>query len=395
MARKIRRRKVTVTLLPTDPYESAKIAGLRYVTDDVPGIRRKRRGHGWSYVKPDGSVLKNRDDLRRIRSLVIPPAWTDVWIAPAAQAHLQAVGTDAKGRKQYRYHPLYRQVRDATKFTRMAAFGLVLPRIRERLEKDLKMPGLPKNKVLAAIVELLQQTCIRVGNEEYKKQNDSFGLTTLRDEHVDIDGPKLRFHFRGKSGQEHDIELKDRRLARIVYDCQCIPGQELFQYYGEDGDRHKITSGEVNDYLREITGADFTAKDFRTWVGTTQAALALEAIGPGENQTASKRNIVAAIKETSARLGNRPATCKKYYVHPAVLEAYQDGTLFEVMREAKAEEGRFGMKREEAAVMRILAAHGQVNPLGKATTDEQLSGALRQSVERVRSVTEIEVISAA
>jgi DNA topoisomerase-1 len=272
---------------------------------------------------------------------------------------------DARGRKQYRYHPLYRSVRDATKFTRMVAFGLVLPKIRERAEQDLRLHGLPKNRVLATIVKLLEQTCIRVGNEEYSKQNDSFGLTTLRDEHVEIDGRTIRFRFRGKSGQEHDIELHDRRLAKIVYACQAIPGQDLFQYVGEDGEYHKITSGDVNDYLREITGEDFTAKDFRTWVGTTQAALALEAMDTAENQTASKKNIVAAVKETAAKLGNRPATCKKYYVHPAILDAYQDGTLFRIMAEAKTEATAFALKREEAAVMSLLAGHNP-NPLGVA-----------------------------
>jgi len=274
----------------------------------------------------------------------------------------------------------------------MIAFGLVLPRIRERVEHDVKLPGLPKNKVLATIVELLEQTCIRVGNEEYSKQNDSFGLTTMRDEHVEIEGKTIRFRFRGKSGQDHDIELKDRRLAKIVYDCQCIPGQELFQFYGEDGDQHKITSGDVNEYLREITGEDFTAKDFRTWVGTTQSALVLEAMGPGENQSASKKNIVAAIKDTADRLGNRPATCKKYYVHPAVLEAYESGTLFSVMKESKAEEGAYNLEREEVAVMRLLAAHN-VNPLGKATSDDKLPEALKNSVDLVKNVAQIEVVN--
>jgi DNA topoisomerase-1 len=391
MPKRTRRSKLTVTLLPTDPFESAKIAGLRYACDEVPGIRRKRSGRGWSFVGPDGSPVRDRAEIRRIHSLVIPPAWTDVWISPDPKGHLQAVGFDARGRKQYRYHPLYRKVRDATKFTRMVAFGLVLPKIRERADADLKGSGLSKNKVLATIVQLLEQTCIRVGNEEYTKQNDSFGLTTLRDEHVEIEGKKIRFHFRGKSGQEHDIELRDRRLARIVYDCQCIPGQELFQYIGDDGENHKITSGDVNDYLREITGQDFTAKDFRTWVGTTQATLVLEAMGPGETQSDSKKNIVAAIKETAAKLGNRPATCKKYYVHPAVLDAYQNGTLFQVLADAKSEPDPFGLKREEVAVMRILASY-ETNPLGKGTADEKLPEVLKKSVAQLAKVAQIEVV---
>jgi DNA topoisomerase-1 len=272
MALHTRKHKVTVTLLPSDPVESARIAELRYLTDELAGVRRKRRGNGFTYVNPNGNTVRDRTTLARIRSLVIPPAWTDVWISPLPEGHLQAVGIDARGRKQYRYHPLYRKVRDATKFTRMVAFGLVLPQIRERAEHDIRLQGLPKERVLATIVQLLEQTCIRVGNEEYTKQNESFGLTTLRDEHVEIDGPTIRFRLRGKSGQEHDVELHDRRLAKIVFACQCIPGQELFQYIDPDGEHRKISSGDVNDYLREITGEDFTAKDFRTWVGTTQAA---------------------------------------------------------------------------------------------------------------------------
>jgi DNA topoisomerase-1 len=274
----------------------------------------------------------------------------------------------------------------------MVAFGLILPKIRERAEHDIRLHGLPKQRVLATIVQLLEETCIRVGNEEYSKQNESFGLTTLRDEHVEIEGPTIRFRFRGKSGQEHDIELRDRRLAKIVFACQSIPGQELFQYVDADGEYHKITSGDVNEYLREITGEDFTAKDFRTWVGTTQATLVLEGMGPGETQNASKKNIVAAIKETAAKLGNRPATCKKYYVHPAILDSYQNGTLFTVLAEAKPEESRYGLKREEIAVMRLLAAYNP-NPLGEATTDEQLPEALKKSVEQIQTVAEIEVVA--
>jgi DNA topoisomerase-1 len=385
MALHTRKRKVTVRLLPSDPVESARIAGLRYICAEVPGIRRKRRGGGFTYIQPGGRVVRDRSTLARIRSLVIPPAWTDVWISPAPQGHLQAVGIDARRRKQYRYHSLYRKVRDATKFTRMVAFGLVLPRIRERVERDIRIQGLPKERVLAAIVQLLEQTCIRVGNEEYSKQNDSFGLTTLRDDHVEIDGSTIHFRFRGKSGQEHDLELRDRRLAKIVFACQSIPGQELFQYVDSDGASHKISSGDVNDYLREITAEDFTAKDFRTWVGTTQAVLVLEAMGAGETQNGSKKNIVAAVKETAAKLGNRPATCKKYYVHPAILDAYQNGTLFSALAAAQAEESRYGLKREEVAIMLLLAAYNP-NPLGDATTDEQLPEMLKKSVAQIEVV---------
>jgi len=356
MAGRTRKTRVSVSLLPTDPCESAKLAGLRYVSDSTPGIRRKGSGKGWSYVKPDGTHVRDQEELLRIRSLVIPPAWTDVWICPSPYGHLQAVGLDARGRKQYRYHPLYRKVRDATKFTRMIAFGLVLPKIREQVAHDIKVPELPKKKVLAAIVQLLEQTCIRVGNEEYRKQNDSFGLTTMRDQHVDIAGAKIRFHFRGKSGQEHDIELKDRRLAKIVYECQAIPGQELFQYYGDDGECHKITSGDVNDYLREITGEDFTAKDFRTWAGTVMAMIALQEFEAFDSQAQAKKNIVRAIESVARRLGNRPSVCRKCYVHPGILDAYLEGTMLDSLRRRASEEMAHvrGLNPEESAVLALL-----------------------------------------
>jgi DNA topoisomerase I len=385
------RRKLQVTLLPSDPYESAKIAGLRYVSAEDPGIRRKRNGKGFTYLSAGGRPVRDPQVLARIRSLVIPPAWGNVWICTSATGHIQAIGYDARGRKQYRYHPLYRAVRDATKFTRLVAFGLTLPKIRESVAADLKLSGLPRRKVLATVVQLLEDTCIRVGNEEYAKENASFGLTTLRNKHVQINGQTLRFHFKGKSGQLHDVELTDRRLARILRECQCIPGQELFQFIGEDGQPCKITSDDVNDYLREVTGEDFTAKEFRTWNGTREGVKILEALGPGASETAAKKNIVEAVKQTAERLGNRPATCKKYYIHPAILDAYVDGSLFEVLRSAESQRGPFGLAREEVALMQLLAMH-KPGPLKRIEEERDLTPALRKSVEQVVNVADIEVV---
>ena len=342
------------TQLPTDPYESAKVAGLRYVVPEGPGIVRKRVGRGFSYIGTDGRPLKDKAELARIASLAIPPAWTDVWICPSKTGHIQAIGRDARGRKQYRYHALYRKVRDATKFGRMIAFASALPKIRKKVEEDLKLPGLPKQKVLAAVVRLLEATSIRVGNDEYAKSNGSYGLTTMKDHHVEISGRRLRFHFRGKSGLKHDIEVTDRRLARIVRKCQCIPGEELFQYVDDEEQICRVHSGHVNDYLREITGEDFTAKDFRTWMGSGQAALALEEIGPCASQTDAKKNVVAAVKAVAAKLGNRPATCRKYYVHPAIIDAYAQGTLFEALKASSNGAAPYALRREESAVLAIV-----------------------------------------
>jgi DNA topoisomerase-1 len=295
--------------------------------------------------------------LKRIRSLVIPPAWTNVWICALKHGHLQAVGRDARGRKQYRYHPLYRAVRDATKFSRMAAFASALPTIRERVHKDLERTAMTREKLLATTVRLLERTAIRVGNEEYAKANNSYGLTTLQDKHLDISGYKLRFRFRGKSGLVHDIELTDRKLAKILRDCQEIPGHELFHYVNEAGEVCKIGSEDVNAYLREITGEDFTAKDFRTWVGSAATLLELDRIGPSSTQTELKKNVVEAIKNAAARLGNKPSTCRNYYVHPAVLDAYTNGTLFEAMKNASESSSQFGLRREESALVQLLQQH--------------------------------------
>lgn len=320
--------------LPVDPGESAAAAGLRYVSGDVPGILRKKSGRGFTYIDRNGNPIRDPGEIRRIRSLVIPPAWTEVWICPSPRGHLQAVGRDARGRKQYRYHPMYRQVRDQTKFGRMIAFAAALPGIRQQVENDMKLPGLPKRKVVAAVVRLLETTFIRVGNDEYAKENGSYGLTTLRDRHVEISGHKLSFYFRGKSGQVSEIELSDRRLARIVKQCRDIPGYELFQYLDDAGQRCKLDSNDVNEYLRDISGEDFTAKDFRTWAGTLLAVQALAACGASASETEISRNIVDAVKMVAARLGNRPATCRKYYVHPAILDAYSNGVLMEALERA-------------------------------------------------------------
>ncbi|MBD2073878.1 DNA topoisomerase IB [Phormidium sp. FACHB-592] len=344
-------------VVTSDPIASAEAIGLRYVTDDIPGIQRKRSGKkGFAYIDTNGERIRDPDEIRRIDALAIPPAYKNVWICPFANGHLQATGRDAKGRKQYRYHPLWRSIRDQSKFTRMLVFSQSLPQIRQRLEHDLSLPGLPKEKVLAAILRLMELTRVRVGNEEYARSNQSYGLTTLRDEHVDIKGSKIQFHFRGKSGVEHEIELADKRLAKIVKRCQDIPGQELFQYRDATGEYQAIDSGDVNAYLRAITEQDFTAKDFRTWAGTVLAAAELADIGTFTSETGAKKNIVQAIKTVASYLRNRPATCRKYYIHPAILDAYMDESLHQIMKEHAATivEQSHALKPEELAVVAML-----------------------------------------
>jgi DNA topoisomerase-1 len=340
---------------PLAPHESAQAAGLRYVTDTSPGIRRKRAGSGFRYLNPDGTAVRDSATLARIRSLAIPPAYTDVWICPSPTGHIQATGRDARGRKQYRYHPKWREVRDETKFGRMLAFSEALPRLRRQVAKDLARPGLPREKVLATVVRLLECTGIRVGNEEYAKANRSFGLTTLRDRHVEISGSTLRFEFRGKSGKVHQVALSDRRLARIVARCQAVPGAELFQYLDDEGNRVAIGSGDVNDYLREITGEEFTAKDFRTWAGTLQAVAALDQGGPAATKGEAKTAILKAIDSVAERLNNTRAVCRKYYIHPGVLDRYEAGTLHEALANgnSKAAAAR-GLEPDEQALVRLL-----------------------------------------
>lgn len=342
---------------PRDPMEAAKAAGLRYVHDDRPGIRRLRTAKGFRYVGPDGKPLHDAATLERIRSLAIPPAWTEVWICPSANGHLQATGRDAKGRKQSRYHPRWRAVRDENKYERMLAFAESMPRIRARVNADLALTGLPRPRVLATMVRLLETTLIRVGNEDYAKQNGSFGLTTLRNRHAEINGATLRFDFRGKSGVMHSIEVHDRRVARIVKQCQELPGQELFQYVDEEGARHSIDSADVNEYLREAAGADFTAKDFRTWAGTVLAARALREFEAFDSETQAKKNVVRAIETVAKRLGNTKTVCRKCYVHPAILDAYLDGTLLETLEgriEGNLVHDLHELPPEEAAVLVLL-----------------------------------------
>ena len=346
-----------MALDPQDPADAARAAGLHYSTDRRPGITRRRAGRGFSYRDPDGARIRDREVLARIRALAIPPAWEEVWICPSPSGHLQAVGRDARGRKQYRYHPRWHERRGAEKFTRMLAFAEALPRIRARCDDDLARPGLPREKVLAAVVRLLELTLIRVGNDEYARLNRSFGLTTLRDRHARIEGTAVRFRFRGKSGQMHEVGLRDRRLAAIVRRCQDLPGQELFAYVDEAGETRDVASDDVNAYLRETAGGDFTAKDFRTWAGTVLAYRALRALQPAEDARTSRRNVVEAIRHTADQLGNTPAVARGSYVHPAVLQAYLGGTLGTALVEA-AEEGASppgsATPAEEAAVMRLL-----------------------------------------
>lgn len=320
-----------VSLQIPDEVKSAEVAGLRYMIPTGNGIRRRREGNKFVYESPSGKAVDDESTLKRIASLVIPPAWTSVWISPVANSHIQAVGRDARGRKQYRYHPEYRKVRDLIKFDRMGAFGKALPRIRRIVGRDLARRGLPKRKVLAAVVRLLETTYIRVGNEEYAEENGSFGLTTLRNQHVQILGDVLKFRFRGKSGQHHEIRLQDPRLARILRKCKDIPGSALFGYIDESGQAQTVESGEVNDYLREISGGDFTAKDFRTWGGTCLAAsFFMTKCAEADGNETTKAALVDVVKEVASKLGNKPATCKKYYIHPALIDCYSNGGLLKL-----------------------------------------------------------------
>jgi DNA topoisomerase I len=321
------------TDLVTDSEKSARAAGLRYMADDGPGITRRRRGSGFEYRSSKGRPIRDKETLARIKALAIPPAWTDVWICPSPRGHIQATGRDARGRKQYRYHAKWRELRDETKFNRMALFGTALPRIRTTVNKHLRLPGLPREKVLATVVRLLEETMIRVGNEEYARANRSYGLTTLRDRHVDVDRHRARFRFRGKSGVAHDVEITDRRLARVIAHCQDVPGQELFQYLDDDGVGRSIGSGEVNDYLRELGGDYFTAKDFRTWGGTVAAAVLLRECGACETQAERRANIVETVRSVAAVLGNTPAVCRKSYIHPSILDHYDAGDLCDALDE--------------------------------------------------------------
>jgi DNA topoisomerase I len=338
------------------PESSARAAGLRYVSDREPGFARRRRGKGFQYTDADGRSLP-REQVKRIEALAIPPAWTDVWICRSANGHLQATGRDARGRKQYRYHPRWREVRDETKYHRMLAFGAALPRIRRRVEKDMSGRSLSRERVVATVVHLLDTTNIRVGNDEYARENNSFGLTTIRERHVEVQGSHITFRFRGKSGKMHEVELTDPRAARVLKRCQELPGQDLFQYVDEDGEVVDIDSDDVNSYLQEVTGDDFTAKDFRTWSGTVLAAWALQELGQFGSDTQAKRQVVAAVESVSTELGNTPAICRRCYVHPEVFDAHLDGRLGDILeKEAarKLSKDLDGLTPQEAAVLALL-----------------------------------------
>lgn len=350
-------RPAAVIDLALDPAESAKAAGLRYVSDFRPGIRRKRHGKNFSYIDPEGKLIRDRETLARIRSLVIPPAWTGVWICPSPNGHLQATGRDARGRKQSRYHPRWRQVRDETKYERMTLFADALPTIRERVDNDLALPGLPREKVLAAIVSLMESTLIRVGNPEYARENKSFGLTTMRNRHVEVNGSNITFSFQGKSRVHHTVNLNDRRLAKIIRRCVDIPGYDLFQYLDPDGTPHNIGSADVNDYLQTITGQYFTAKDFRTWAGSVLACELLAAFDPFDSATQAKKNVVEAIRTVAQRLGNTPAVCRKCYVHPAILDHYLNGTSIQAAKrqlDKEITEHSHALREEEHTLVNLL-----------------------------------------
>lgn len=336
---------------------TARRAGLEYVTDRQPGIRRLRSGQGFSFLSAAGRQLKDAAVLKRIQSLAVPPAWTNVWICPKADGHIQATGRDDKGRKQYRYHRHWHEARDEKKFDRMSAFGRTLPRIRQRVSRDLRSSGLGRDKILATIVRLLDLSAIRVGNDEYVNQNNSYGLTTLRNRHARVNGSTIYLRFRGKGGKEHSLSIENPALARIVKRCQDLPGQELFQWVDEAGNVHGISSGHVNEYLWQITGQDFTSKDFRTWTGTVVAAMALCQFKEKGSRHRTKANIVRAIEKVAARLGNTPTVCRKCYVHPAILQSYLEGTLFRAMRpdtRAQMPRASYRLRPEETAVLALL-----------------------------------------
>ena len=350
------REKPDTNAADAEAIAAADAANLHYVSDDGPGIRRKRTKTGFSYVAADGRPLRDGKALQRIRSLAIPPAYEDVWICPDPEGHIQATGRDARGRKQYRYHPRWREVRDANKYEEMIEFGRLLPQLRARVAADMARQGLCREKVLATVVELLQATLIRVGNADYVRNNKSYGLTTLRNRHVAISGSTLQFEFKGKSGKVWKLKVQDRRIARVVAACHDLPGQDLFQYVGEDGERHKVSSADVNAYLREISGRDITSKHFRTWAATVLAAVALADVDAAESAAAGKRNIKAAIEKVAGRLGNTPTICRKCYVHPEILSAYLDGDRLAGLEECQTVEvaAPSDFEPAETAVLELL-----------------------------------------
>jgi len=345
-----------------DPSAAARNAGLRYVNEDDEGFTRRRHGRGFSYFDAAGTPVRDAPTLRRIRALAIPPVWSDVWISPTSRGHIQATGRDARGRKQYRYHPLWRALRDEAKYDRTTDFARALPRLRKRVERDLARPGLPRRKMLALVVRLLETTLMRVGNEEYARENKSFGLTTLRNRHVHVDGTQVRFSFRGKSGKVLEVDVRDRRIARVMRELQELPGQRVFQYVDENGTVQPIDSDDVNEYLRDAMGDDFSAKDFRTWAGTVLAASALCQVQDGAeaDPTPSKKRMVQAVKEVSRSLGNSPAVCRGSYIHPQIFDAYLDGSLAKAAARSgprSAPRGKGGeedLRDEERLVLDVL-----------------------------------------
>ena len=351
------RTKPVTEVVQDDPREAAIAAGLRYVSDQSPGISRRRKGANFIYYTKEGKILRHSAELKRIRSLVIPPAWEKVWICTQSNGHLQATGFDVKGRKQYKYHPTWRSVRDEAKFERLLAFADVLPKIRARVQEDMRRADLSREKVLATVVRLLEISLIRVGNEEYVKENKSFGLTTMRNRHAAIEGSTVRFRFRGKSGKQHTVKVSDRRVARTVQKCQDLPGQHLFEYEDDKGEIASIESEDVNDYLQSITGQPFTAKDFRTWAGTVLAAVALGKMEEVDAETIRKKNVITAIEAVAGLLGNTVAICRKCYIHPAIPTSYLNGTLAWNLRlkaDSEIEHHLHELKPEEAAVITML-----------------------------------------
>lgn len=354
--------KIAQSDVVTDSVEAAEEAGLRYVSDETPGYSRKAKGDDFEYFDADGKPIHDEQRLLRIKRIGIPPAWTDVWICPSPNGHIQATGRDARCRKQYRYHQRWREVRDENKYERIAIFGAALPKIRKRVEKDMERRELGREKVLATVVHLLERTFIRIGNEEYARENKSFGLTTMQDRHVDVKGAKLRFHFRGKSGKMHEVDVTDRRIAKTVSRLQDLPGQDLFQYVDENGERHNVTSQDVNGYLGKMTNEDFTAKDFRTWAGTVLAAIAVNSLGAAETKKQAKANIRDAISAVAKILGNTPAICRKCYIHPAIFETYQSGASIDGLKQKTEQtlgENAIDFRADEKAVLEFLQARSE------------------------------------
>ena len=364
------------SMVEADPIQVARSAGLRYVTDEIPGIRRIRQGKSFTYLAPDGKPIRDEAELSRIKAIGVPPAYEHVWISPIANGHIQATAIDARGRKQYRYHKKWREVRDETKFHRMIEFAEALPKVRAQVERDLELSGMPREKVLAAVVRLLEETTIRVGNEEYKKENDSYGLTTMLNKHAKVEGACVRFSFKGKSGVKWSIALRDKPLAKVIRAAQDIPGQELFGYVDEDNNPHDIGSHDVNDYIKEIAGGDFTAKDFRTWVGTVQCALLLAEEQYTDKQSERRHQLNEVIKAVAARLGNTPAVAKKSYIHPEIIAAYtEDGTIGQMLRGKPAK----GLLPEEQFVIGFLKTREHETPQERTTEKLKKSLALRKT----------------